>query len=101
MVWGRFPNREEQRAAEATVKDWVSMSPKVPGKSEHETPKPEAFAQWVLDVSLGPRSGDVCELFAGTAPVARLAHKLGMDSVGVDLVDYVNGNMPVLIGGAP
>jgi len=84
VAWGRFPNREEQRLAK-TPKDWLNLAPRVPKKHGHENPKPLAFAEWILSLTLGPRVGRVCELFAGTAPVARLAANMGMDSVAVDL----------------
>ena len=70
VAWGKFCGREEQRQTK-TPHDWLNLSPKVPRKGGHETPKPQAFADWLLNVTLGPRRGDVLELFAGTAPVAR------------------------------
>lgn len=90
VAWGKFPNREQQRGAK-TPHDWLNLSPKVPRKGGHETPKPAPFAEWVTRATLGPRSGPVCELFAGTAPVARLASSLGWEAVAVDLTDYSEG----------
>lgn len=84
VAWGRFPNREEQRLA-PTPKDWLNLAARVPKKTGHENPKPPAFADWLLTLTLGPRRGSVCELFSGTAPVARAAALLGMPSVAVDL----------------
>jgi hypothetical protein len=88
VAWGRFPTREEQRAAPRTPHDWIALSPAVPGAGGHETPKPAAFAEWVLDETLGPRNGPVLELFAGTCPVASAAAARGMDATAVDLDDY-------------
>jgi hypothetical protein len=90
VVWGALPGRLEQRAVPRTPHDWLSVAPKVPRGSGHETPKPLAFAEWVLSVTLGPRVGPVCELFAGTAPVARLAIERGCEAVAVDVNDYLN-----------
>jgi len=87
IAWGKFPGREEQLASR-TPHDWLCLSPKVPKKGGHETPKPNEFAEWVINLTLGPRRGRVLELFAGTAPVARTAGLLGMPSVAVDLDDY-------------
>lgn len=84
VAWGRFPNRAEQKLAR-TPHDWLNLSPKVPKKNGHENPKPPAFGEWLLAVTLGPRRGSVCELFAGTAPVARAAVALGMAATAVDL----------------
>lgn len=88
VAWGKLPGRAEQLASK-TPHDWLSCSPRVPRKTNHETPKPEEFAAWVLNVALGPRPGPVLELFAGTCPVARLAEFLGHDSTAVDLDDYL------------
>lgn len=85
VIWGKLPGREEQLASK-TPHDWFNLSPKVPRGTGHETPKPDAFAAHILNLTLGPRRGPVCELFAGTAPVARLAADLGMEAVAVDLV---------------
>jgi hypothetical protein len=87
VAWGKFCGREEQKATK-TPHDWLSLSPKVPRKGGHETPKPQAFAEWVLNVTLGPRRGAVIELFAGTAPVALAAEALGMDATAVDFKDW-------------
>ena len=84
IAWGTFPGREEQRASK-TPHDWLKLSPKVPRGTGHETPKPDEFAEWVINLTLGPRQGDVCELYAGTAPVSRLAADKGMRAVAVDL----------------
>lgn len=88
VVWGRFVNREEQKTTK-TPHDWLQCSPKIPRKGKHETPKPLAFAEWVINTTLGPRRGPVLELFGGTCPVTRAAEALGMEAVAVDLVDYV------------
>lgn len=88
VYWGRFVNREEQRGAK-TPFDYLHLAPKRPKKGGHETPKPEDFARWVLNITLGPRRGAVCELFAGTAPVARMADEIGCESVAVDFDDYI------------
>lgn len=92
VCWGRFPNREEQKTGK-TPHDWLHLAPKRPKKSEgaHENPKPEEFGEWVLNVTLGPRAGDVCELYAGTAPIARAASARGMAAIGVDLKDWTRG----------
>jgi hypothetical protein len=87
VAWGKFPGREEQRASQ-TPHDWLQLSPKVPRGSGHETPKPDAFAEWVINLTLGPRSGAVLELFAGTAPVARAAALRGLPATAVDIEDY-------------
>lgn len=99
VLWGCLPNREEQRAAK-TPHDWLELSPKVPRKGGHETPKPDAFARWVLNITLGPRRGPVLELFAGTAPVAREAELMGYEAVAVDVDDYLTGveQRPLLTG---
>lgn len=87
VAWGKFPGRAEQLASK-TPHDWLMLSPRVPKKTNHETPKPEGFAEWVLNVTLGPRRGSVLELFSGTCPVARMAEHIGCESVAVDLDDY-------------
>lgn len=87
VAWGKFCGREEQRASQ-TPHDWLCLSPKVPRKGGHETPKPDGFAEWVLNLLLGPRRGAVLELFAGTAPFARLAEERGLPAVAVDFDDW-------------
>lgn len=87
VAWGQFPGRDEQKASK-TPHDWLQLSPKVPKKGGHETPKPDEFAEWVINLTLGPRHGDVCELFAGTAPVALAAARRGLAATAVDLDDY-------------
>lgn len=86
VAWGRFPNREEQRLS-ATPKDWLQLSPAVPkrGPGEHENPKPLAFGDWILDLTLGTRPGRVLELYAGTAPVVTQALARGLEAHGVEL----------------
>lgn len=91
ITWGRFPSRADQRAAGSTPRDWLQSSARVARKGGHETPKPDAFAEWLLSVTLGPRltaDSRVCELFAGTAPVARMAALRGASAVAVDLTEY-------------
>lgn len=87
IIWGRFVNREEQRTAE-TPRDWWHHAPQRPKKDGHENPKPPAFGDWILNLTLGPRKGPVCELFAGTAPIGRAAGLRGIPSTCVDLVDW-------------
>ena len=87
VAWGKFCGREEQKASK-TPHDWLSLSPRVPKKGGHETPKPVPFAEWVLNLTLGPRRGPVIELFSGTSPVARAAEALGCESVAVDFDQY-------------
>lgn len=87
VAWGVFPGRAEQKASK-TPHDWLQLSPKVPKKGGHETPKPDEFAEWIINLTLGPRRGPVIELFAGTAPICRMAVRLGMDARAVDLTDY-------------
>lgn len=87
VVWGKMPGRKEQLESK-TPHDWLQLAPKSPRKSNHETPKPEDFAAWVLNVTLGPRRGPVLELFAGTAILSRVAENLGMEAVAVDIDDY-------------
>lgn len=87
VVWGKMPGRKEQLESK-TPHDWLEASPKVPRKTNHETPKPEEFAAWVINMTLGPRRGPVLELFAGTCPVARMAEFLGCVATAVDLDDY-------------
>lgn len=88
VVWGRHPGRGEQ-AGHKTPNDWLLLSPRVKGKGKHETPKPSGFAEWVLDMTLGPRTGHVLELYAGTAPVCHAAEQRGCRATGVDLVDWL------------
>lgn len=88
VVWGRLPNRAEQQGRK-TPNDWLELSPRVTNKGSHETPKPEAFAEWVLNVTLGPRCGNIIELYAGTAPVCNAAMRRGTtDLIAVDLIDW-------------
>lgn len=87
VAWGKFCGREEQKASK-TPHDWLNLSAKVLRKGGHETPKPVAFAEWIINVTLGPRRGRVLELFAGTAPIACAAEKLGMEATAVDLKDW-------------
>lgn len=84
VAWGKFCGREEQLATR-TPMDWLMLSPSVPKKGGHETPKPPEFATWVLNLTLGPRRGPVLELFAGTAPIATAAVDLGMPATAVDM----------------
>lgn len=90
VVWGRLPSKAEQKG-KTTPLDHIQMAAKRPKKGGHENPKPDEFGKWVISVTLGPRMGDVCELYAGTAPVARAADEWGMDAVGVDLKDWTRG----------
>ena len=87
VAWGKFCGREEQLASK-TPHDWLQLSPKVPKKTNHETPKPEAFAEWIINTTLGPRRSPVLELFAGTAMLSRVAENLGMEATCVDIDDY-------------
>jgi hypothetical protein len=68
--------------------DWLSVAPNPAIHDDHETPKPAAFGNYILEVGLGPRSGRVLELFAGTCPVASAAEGLGFDAIAVDLEDW-------------
>ena len=90
VAWGRFPGRDEQRAAGRTPLDSLHLSSRVPRTAGHETPKPLAFADWILDLTLGPRTGAVCELFAGTGPLARQSVVRGCTAITVDLHDYIS-----------
>lgn len=92
VVWGKLPNRSEQKESQ-TPHDWLHAAPRVPRKTNHETPKPEAFASWVINMTLGPRRGPTLELFAGTCPIARMAELLGCSSTAVDLTDYREPNL--------
>lgn len=85
VMWGALPTDK------GAPNDWREISPRVKNRRGHETPKPDAFAEWVLELTLGNRRGSVCELFAGTAPVSRLAVERGMYAVAVDLTDYLTG----------
>lgn len=96
VAWGKFCGREEQRAVKHTPHDWLNLSPKVPRKGGHETPKPTAFAEWILNLTLGPRYGPVIELFAGTAPVAALAEYRGMTATAVDLHDWTETTLSIV-----
>lgn len=98
VVWGRLPNRSEQAAAGKTPNDWLYLSPRVKGKGKHETPKPIEFAAWVLDMTLGNRTGTVLELYAGTAPVCKVAERRGCEATGVDLTDWLMVEEPVCHG---
>jgi hypothetical protein len=82
VMWGTFPTGSK------APPDWLNLSPRVADRMGHETPKPIAFAEWILSMTLGDRSGTVIELFAGTAPLARLAAARGMEAYAVDLTDY-------------
>jgi hypothetical protein len=101
VVWGKMPGRKEQLEAK-TPHDWLMLSPQVPKKGGHETPKPLGFAEWVINMTLGPRRGNVLELFAGTCPVASTAEKMGMDATAIDLDDYSDpqGNLLMFKQGA-
>lgn len=90
VVWGRLPNREEQRGAK-TPFDWWHHAPERPKKGGHENPKPPSFGEWVPNVTLGPRTGAVLELFAGTAPVSLAAEAVGLQATAVDLIDWRKG----------
>lgn len=87
VAWGKFPGRVEQLESK-TPHDWFQCSPRVPSKTNHETPKPEEFAERVINLTLGPRRGPVLELFCGTSPVALMAEHLGCEATTVDLDDY-------------
>lgn len=86
VAWGQFP-------AESNITpplDWLELSPRVTPKTRHETPKPLAFAEWLYDLALGTRIGPICELFAGTAPMSRVASARGCEATAVDLTDYLS-----------
>lgn len=86
VIWGELPGKE----AEGTPpNDWALFSSARERNINHETPKPLAFAPWLLKTTLGPRRGPVCELFAGSAPVSILATAWGMEADAVDLVDSI------------
>lgn len=87
VAWGVFPGRAEQKASR-TPFDWLCVPAKFRGDTGHETPKPLAFADWVIELTLGPRKGSVLELFAGTAPVCVAAEQRKMVATAVDLEDY-------------
>jgi len=95
VVWGKLPGREEQRASK-TPHDWLEMSPAVPKKGGHETPKPGGFGEWIINMTLGPRRGPVLELFAGTGPVSRIAAQRGMAAIAVDIDGYLLADAPLL-----
>lgn len=84
VVWGNKCGRKEQLESK-TPRDWLQLSPRVPKKGGHETPKPEEFARWVVNMTLGPRKGTVLDLFAGTCILAEVAETLGNKSTAVDL----------------
>lgn len=88
VAWGEFPT------IGAAPLNWLSLSARVKDRRGHESPKPDAFAEWVLAVTLGPRTGRVCELYAGTAPVARAAVARDCDADAVDLDDYLSPREP-------
>jgi hypothetical protein len=97
IVWGTRASWREHGGIEGNGRpggvpfDWVVLNPAPrKGKRAHETMKPEGFGDWVLDVTLGRRVLPVCELFAGTAPVARAAEVRGCEATGVDFDDYVS-----------
>lgn len=87
VAWGKFPGRDEQKESK-TPHDWLNLSPKVPKKGGHETPKPDAFATWVVELCLGPRIGHVLELFAGTYPICKEANRRNLPAVAVDVDWY-------------
>lgn len=100
VVWGRLPGRNEQLASR-TPHDWLQCAPQVPEPGGHETPKPPAFAAWIIGQTLGPRVGPVLELFAGTAPIANQAAARGMPATAVDLVFPDSSPPPVLWEASP
>jgi len=87
VAWGKFCGREEQMASK-TPHDWLHLSPRVPKKGGHETPKPEDFVRWVINLTLGPRRGSVLDLFSGSQTFARIAASQGRKAVGIDMEDY-------------
>jgi len=86
IAWGKFPDREQQKTGK-TPMDWVSMAPAVPDGS-HETAKPQAFGDWVCNLTLGPRQGNALELFAGTCPISTAAIARGCKATAVDVERY-------------
>lgn len=88
VAWGKFCGRVEQKASARTPHDWLNLSPRVPRKGGHETPKPAEFCRWVIEETLGPRRGPVVDLFTGSQTFAMEAAALGCDATGVDFDDY-------------
>lgn len=99
ITWGCSVSRLEQKQAKATPKDWLLLAPAVPKAGDHENPKPDAFGDWILDVTLGPRSGAVLELFAGTYPISRAADRRGLNAVAIDFVNWLERDTPLLVVG--
>lgn len=97
VVWGALPGKHEQKQAGTTPKDWTRAAPDGPANrdSGHETPKPYAFAQWVISVTLGLRRGPVLDLFAGSGALSIVADQYGMDVTAVDLTDWTKPRMVV------
>ena len=97
VVWGTRASWREHGGIKESGRpggvpfDWTSLHPvPVRGKRKHETAKPHGFGDWVLDVTIGRRATSVCELFAGTAPIATAADVRGCEATGVDFDDYVS-----------
>ena len=86
VAWGTFPDRADQKRSK-TPHDWLLLPPAKPG-GEHETPKPEAFGDWICELTLGPRTGHVLELFAGPCPISTAAIARGCQATAVDLTKF-------------
>jgi len=95
VVWGKRPSWRDAGGIAGAARpggvpfDWLLCNPTPRrGTRNHETPKPDGFGPWVCDVALGNRTGQVCELFAGTWPIAEAAVHRGCTATAVDLVNF-------------
>ena len=93
VLWGTRPSWREHTIQESgrpggVPFDWIQLSPNPKGTRRHETQKPPGFGEWIMNVTMGTRTGPVCELFAGTCPVAIAAMARGCEATAVDLEDY-------------
>lgn len=96
VVWGTRANWRQHGGIKSSGRpggvpfDWILLNPNPNRHRPHETPKPDGFGDWVLDVTIGRQAVTVCELFAGTAPISRAAESRGCFSTAVDIEDYVS-----------
>lgn len=87
LLWGDLP--ASRRVGAATPRDTLVARAGGDNPSPFPTPKPDAFASWVVDLlGVGVRPGSVLvDIFSGSGAISRAAMLAGWNAVGVDSLD--------------